>query len=134
MELIKVETNKTPLGTVQALKQNASDYGFVIRKVFDIKEEFKDYGVKVDEDFEYYSVMVCNPTNSYPKIREYPTRGALIFQPKQIVVFRENGQTVMAYAAYQEKELKELLPEDIQFQQGMPTSCQRVAEMIKSIA
>lgn len=134
MKLVKVQTDKTPAEAVGALKQKASDYGFLVRETFDIKNEFKEYGVQVDEDFEYYSVMVCNPSKSYAKMREDPTRGALIFQPKQIVVFSENGQTVMAYAAFQEKEVKELLPEDTGFQKGMPDSCQKIADMIQSSA
>jgi uncharacterized protein (DUF302 family) len=95
--------------------------------------EFKHHGVDVAEDFEYYSIMVCNPNKGYKSISSSPVRGAVLLPPKQVVVYKENGKTIMAYVVVEEDDVKSILPDDEQFQWGLAESSNKIEELVKRI-
>lgn len=68
--------------------------------------------VDVEAGFLYYSVMVCNPKKAYKSISTNKIRGAVLLPPKQIVVYKDNDLTFICYVAYEEEDVKELLPHD----------------------
>lgn len=132
-KLIKFEKEKNIREVIESIKQNASNFNFIVRNVFNMKDEFKNHGVDVDTNFEYYSIMLCNPPKAYTNIVNNPIRGAILLPPKQIVVFKENNKTVLVYVAMEENDIKSLLPEDTIFQKGMSNSCNKIVELMKSI-
>ncbi|MFW6449509.1 MAG: DUF302 domain-containing protein [Nanoarchaeota archaeon] len=134
MRLVEFKTNKTPGQVIDKLRENASDFGFIIREIFDMADEFRSHKVDVDENFEYYSVMVCNPQKAYKSISKKPLRGAVLLPPKQVTIFRDDKDTVISYAAIEEKDVKELMPQDTQFQKGLPESCQKIIDFIEEVA
>ena len=132
-KLIKVETEKKPDEVIEKIRKNASSFNFIVREIFDMSKEFKEHGVKVDTGFEYYSIMLCNPDKAYKSISNNPIRGAVLLPPKQIVVFKEIDKTIIAYVAVEEADIKNLLPDDEQFQKGLSESCIKIVELIKQI-
>ncbi|ODS35471.1 hypothetical protein BEH94_06510 [Candidatus Altiarchaeales archaeon WOR_SM1_SCG] len=133
-KLYKTTTQKTPDEFIGDFKQNAKSQGFIVRKVFNMMEEFKSHGVEVDEKCEFHSIMVCNPQKAYKSIRENPIRGAILLPPKQVVVYKDDeGKTNIAYLALGTRIVSELLPEDKKFQKGLPESCEKIIKLIDGV-
>lgn len=130
MKLIKSESEKTPKEAIEEIKKKASNFNFIIRNVFDMAHEFRHHGVGIAEDFEYYSIMLCNPQKAYESISKSPIRGALLLPPKQVAVYRENGKTIITYVAIEENDVKVLLPKDKKFQKGLSESCNNIIKLI----
>ncbi len=119
---------------ISAIKSKSNDFDFVVRDVFDMAQNFKDHGVDVDDDFEYYSIMICNPQKAYQSIKGKMIRGAVLLPPKQVVVYSESeGQTTVAYEAPDKEDIAKIMPEDVDFQDGLVASGQKIIELIKSI-
>jgi len=132
-KLIKIETQKTPKEVIEEIKKKASDFNFIIREVFDMAHEFKSHGVEVQDDFVYYSVMLCNPEKAYRSILGNSLKGAVLIPPKQVVVFRENEKTIISYVAIEEEDVEKLLPEDKKFQKELSGSCSKITKLIEEI-
>lgn len=90
MKLIKFETEKTIEEVIDSIKKKAKDYDFIIREIFDMAKQFKNHDVDVVKNFEYYSIMICNPQKAYDNIFKNKVRETILLPPKQIVVYREN--------------------------------------------
>ncbi len=96
--------------------------------------DFKGHGVEVAEDFEYYSVMICNPQKAYESIRGSAVRGAVLLPPKQVAVYSETeGETTIAYEAPDMERLEKIMPNDVKFQEGLYASGQKIIELIDSV-
>jgi len=133
-KLIKVETEKTPKEVVEEIKKKAAEFNFIIREVFDMANEFKEHDVDVEKNFEYYSIMLCNPEKAYKSILKSPIRGAALLPPKQVVVFKEGKKTTISYVAVEENDVKGLLPDDEKFQKGLSKSCENIVKLMESIS
>lgn len=133
MKLIKKEFDLDVEEVIERVKKIAVDFNFIIRDIFDMTENFKKHGVNVDEDFVYYSIMLCNPKKAYGGISNSLIRGAVLLPPKQLVVYPENGKTVVSYVSWEEKDVAEILPEDKGFQEGLSESCDKIEELIMAI-
>lgn len=133
MKLVKIESEKIPKEIIEKIIANASNFNFIIREVFDMAKEFKDHGVEVEDNFEYYSIMICNPQKAYESIIKCPVRGAVLLPPKQIIIYSENNRTIISYMAIEEEDVKRLLPNDEKFQVGLSESCNNIIELIKNI-
>lgn len=133
VELIKIKTELSPKGAVESLRLKSSDFGFIIREVFDMGNEFKSHNIDVDDDFEYYSIMICNPSKAYASIKASKIRGAMLLPPKQIVVYSENQETFIAYMKMNKESIAQMVPADIKFQEGLFGSCNQIVKLIKSI-
>jgi uncharacterized protein (DUF302 family) len=133
--LHNVESQKTIEEVVQTIKEKASDFNFIIREVFEMGEQFKEHGVIIDEDFIFYSIMLCNPQKAYASIKEDPIRGAMLLPPKQVVIYKnkETKKTNIAYFPINENLAKELLPNDTNFQKSISTSCEKIINLINEI-
>ena len=133
MALTKVETNKSVDDVIETLKMNVKDFGFMVRNIFNIADEFESYGVNTDKNFKYYSIMICNPSKAYSTIQKNPLRGAVLFPPKQIVIFEENGKTIISYMKLNPEQIKCSLPDDLQFQENLDKTGDKIIELIKSL-
>ena len=132
--LYKTTSNKSINEIVSAMRKKASDYDLIIRNVFNMSQEFRNHGVAVDEDFEYYSVMVCNPSKAYQSIKNKPLRGAILLPPKQIVVYKNtDGKSVLAYVALEKDDIAKIAPDDNDLQNGLSASGYKIIEFIKNI-
>jgi len=134
-ELIKFESKKTPEEIVEDLKNKAIDFDFVIREVFDMNHEFSHHNIKVEDEFKYYSVMLCNPGKAYKSITAKPIRGALLFPPKQVVIYpdKKSGKTILAYVKISMEDVKSIMPDDKIFQKGLPASCDNIELLMKEV-
>ena len=132
-KLIKIETLKTPEQVIKGIREKALDFNFIIREVFDMAKEFRSHGVEVQDNFVYYSIMLCNPEKAYKSMLGNPLRGALLLPPKQVVIYKDekSGKTIIAYMAIEEIDVKKLLLEDIKFQKGLSESCNEIIKLIK---
>jgi uncharacterized protein (DUF302 family) len=133
MKLIKIETEKTIKEVIDSIKKKAKDYDFIIREVFDMAKQFKNHDVDVVENFEYYQIMICNPQKAYDSISKNKIRGAVLLPPKQIVIYKENEKTIIAYVAIEKKDVEEILPNDEQFQEGLSESCEKIVELMRKV-
>jgi uncharacterized protein (DUF302 family) len=132
-KLIKIETAKTPKEIIEEIKKKAKDFNFIIRNVFDMAHEFKHHDIEVVEDFEYYSIMLCNPEKAYNSIFKSPIRGAVLLPPKQVVIYKENSKTILGYAAVEKDDVTKLLPKDTKFQEGLSESCKNIIKLLESV-
>jgi len=134
--LVKIETEKTVEEILEEIKKRAGDFDFVVREVFNMAEEFKNHDVEVDEDFVFYSIMLCNPQKAYKSIANNKLRGTVLLPPKQVTVYKDNktGKTVVAYVALGKDFIKELFPDDNQLQEGLPKSCENIAKMVEGLS
>lgn len=133
--LYRIQTSQTPLQVIEKFREKAKDYNFVIRNVFDMKEVFASHGAEPKENEFYYSIMVCNPSRAYQSIRKNPDRGAILLQPKQIFIYKQEDRdkTTVAYLGLDESFLSRVIPEDEDFQKNLPYSCQKIVNLIKEV-
>ncbi|MGM5487787.1 MAG: hypothetical protein ACQESG_02470 [Nanobdellota archaeon] len=130
MKLINKETDKPPLEVIRLIKDNAHKFEFIIRDVFDMNQQFQRHGVST-EDFEFYSIMVCNPKKAYKTMKIDPRRGAVILPPKQITVYTQK-RTIISYLAFTENDAQSILPDE-SFQKGLAQSCDNIIRLIESV-
>jgi len=116
---------------IESVKENAPRFNFGVRRVFDMKEEYKKQNVNVDDDFELYQIMVCNYGRSYKSMSNNMERAAVLLQPKQIVAYTEKGVTTVNYLPFTKEFIKQALPQDDGFQESLPESCQRIIKLIE---
>ncbi len=135
MKLIKVSSDKQMDEVIEEIKKEAANFDFIIREIFNMANNFKEHGVEVSKDFKFYSIMLCNPQKAYESINKKPLRGALLLPPKQVVIYpdKENKKTIISYVAIEEKDVKDLYPEDNKFQEGLSISCKKIIELIKRV-
>ncbi|MEA3430893.1 MAG: DUF302 domain-containing protein [Nanoarchaeota archaeon] len=135
VKLFKIETQKSPAEIITLIRNNAKKFDFIIRNVFDMSKEFSHHNIDVEPSFKYYSVMICNPDKAYKSINANKLRGAILLPPKQIVIFIDNStnSTVIAYMVFDKTTIQELLPEDLKFQEGLESSCNKIMELIKAV-
>lgn len=134
--LIKLETQKSPEEVIEELKKKASKFNFIVREVFNMAHEFRNHDIEVQDNFVYYSIMLCNPEKAYKSILGSPLRGAVLLPPKQVVIYKDNEskKIIIAYTATEEIDVKKLLPEDNKFQKGLPESCNNIIKLIEEIS
>jgi uncharacterized protein (DUF302 family) len=132
-KLVVVETKKDPKEIIENIKEKVVKFDFIVREIFNMSDEFKRHNVEVSDEFEYYSVMICNPSKAYKNMSIDPIRGAVLLPPKQIIVYKNNGKTTIAYMATEKSDIEKVLPDDKQFQEGLSMSCGKVIKLIESI-
>ncbi len=116
---------------IESVKENAPRFNFGVRRVFDMKEEYKKQNVNVDDDFELYQIMVCNYGRSYKSMSNNMERAAVLLQPKQIVAYTEKGVTTVNYLPFTKEFIKQALLQDDGFQESLPEICQRIIRLIE---
>ena len=134
IQLVRVTSREKPQYVIKRIREKASGYGFIIRDVFDMAEQFASHGVDVDPSFVFYSVMLCNPHKAYEAISADPRRGAVLLPPKQVVIYPHDGKTVLAYVGCRKGYVHSVMPEDDAFNEGLATSCQKIADLMRDAA
>lgn len=133
MRLIRKEFGLGVDEVLDRIKKIAGDFNFIIRDIFNMAQDFKEHGISVNENFIYYSIMLCNPKKAYGGISNSLIRGAVLLPPKQIVIYPEKGKTVVSYVNWEGKDVAEILPQDKGFQEGLSESCDKIEELIMTI-
>lgn len=133
-KLIRIESEKNIKDVVAEIKEKAKDYDFVVRAAFNMGNEFKHHSVDVSDEFDLVSIMLCNPQKAYLSLVKSPIRGAYLLPPKQVVVFSDNGKTILSYVQVERKDVAELYPEDELFQRGLTESSQKIVQFITAVA
>ena len=117
---------------IESVKENALRFNFGVRRVFDMREEYRKQNVNVDDDFQLYQIMVCNYGRSYRSMSSNMERAAILLQPKQIVAYTEKGVTTVNYLPFTKEFVKQAMPQDDGFQESLPESCQRIIRLIEA--
>lgn len=133
MYLYQTQSIKTPQDFIRAIQTYAHDFDFIVRDVFEMGEEFASHAVEVNSDFQYFSILLCNPPKAYANMCKNPLRGAILLPPKQVVVYSDpkTSQTSIAYFVMEALDIQKILPEDLDFQTGLPLSCQKIIQLIE---
>ena len=129
--LFQAKTVKSIQEFIESLKINAPQFNFGVRHVFSMKEEYKKRGVEVDEDFALYQIVICNFARSYKSMRNNIKRAAVLLEPKQIIVYNDKGVTTVNYVPFSKEFIREALPEDGEFAEGLYESCRKIAKLIE---
>ncbi|HCO94785.1 MAG TPA: hypothetical protein DIU00_12680 [Phycisphaerales bacterium] len=117
---------------IESVKENALRFNFGVRRVFDMREEYRKQNVNVDDDFQLYQIMVCNYGRSYRSMSSNMERAAILLQPKQIIAYTEKGVTTVNYLPFTKEFVKQAMPQDDGFQESLPESCQRIIRLIEA--
>ena len=130
--LFKIETSKSVHEFIESLKKNAGQFNFGVRYIFDMKKEYKEHNVDVDENFELYQVILCNFERSYKTMKRNIETAAVLLQPKQVVVCNNKGITTAYYLPFTKEFITYALPDDEKLQEGLPSSCQKIIKIIEA--
>lgn len=133
-EIFSKEVDLSVEEAANYIRNNAQDYGFIVRYDSDMAKEFESHGVNVEEGFEYITLMLCIPKKAYDSLLMNPKRAALIM-PKQVSIFRDTNlnKTIVSHLVIGEYFLENVLPNDKKIKESLPQSCKKVVELIKSI-
>jgi len=130
--LFKVKTSKSIQEFIESFKKNAPQFNFGVRYVFDMKKEYKEHNVNVDEDFEFYQIVLCNFDKSYKTMMRNIETAAVLLQPKQLVVCNNKGETTVYYLPFSKEFITQALPDDEKLQESLPASCQKMVKLIEA--
>ena len=130
--LFRIASEKAVPEVIEAIRANAPKFGFHVRHVFDMRREYEQYGVEVLHGFDLCHIMVCNMQASFNSMRHNMERAAVIYQPKQIAVFSDNGGTKVNYSLLSQRCIAEALPSDVGFQKSLHQACLNIIDMIKA--
>jgi len=130
--LFSATTAKSIPGFIKSLKENAPEFNFGIRHIFDMREDYKNRGIEVDEGFQAYQVVACNFAGSYKSMQKNINRAAVLLEPKQIIVYTNKGKTSIDYLPFTREFIKQALPEDEKFAQGLEEACQKIIRLIRA--
>ena len=130
--LFKTESKKSIPEFIESFKENASKFNFGVRHVFNMKEEYERHGVKVDENFQLYQIILCNFQRSYETMKRNIETAPVLLQPKQVVIYNNKGVTTVYYLPFTKEFITYALPDDEKLQEGLPNSCQRIIKIIEA--
>jgi uncharacterized protein (DUF302 family) len=92
----KVEVDAPFDKVIDSLNKAVSDNQFGVQAVHDLKETYVKKNLKLDPDFEYKIVQICNAPKSHKALQDM-SYDMGIMMPKSIIVARENGKTTLRY-------------------------------------
>jgi hypothetical protein len=125
-------SEKSPLQFIERMKENASEFGFRVHEVVNMKELYTAYGVEVAAGFEVYILTLCSPQKSYKSIAKNPERNAAIIEQKHIVVYKDkDGNTAINYLLLPKSFLEDIFPDDKEFPQSITDSCRKRIDIIQ---
>jgi hypothetical protein len=130
--LFSAQSSKTAKSFVEAVRKNASQFGFGVRDVFNLAKMYQDQGVEVAGDFQAYSIVLCNFERSYTSMRSNPRRAAVLLQPKQIVVHDGGNGLTVDYLPFTRPFIVNALPGDEAFAGSLHESCQKIVSLINA--
>ena len=115
---------------MEGIKQNASQFNYCVRHVHDLREEYQNKGIDLDEDFEMVQIVVCS--FNYKGLQKNIRRCAVLLAPKQITVFKEKDKTVVNYLPFHKSFIQQTLPGDEDFAENQSKACQRIIQLIEA--
>ncbi|MCD6079900.1 MAG: hypothetical protein J7J54_00435 [Candidatus Omnitrophica bacterium] len=130
--LFKIESKKSIPEFIESFKENAPKFNFGVRYVFDMKKEYKEHNVDVDENFELYQIILCNFERSYKTMKRNIETAPVLLQPKQVVVYNNKGVTTIYYLPFTKEFIAQALPDDEKLQESLPNSCQKIIRLIEA--
>ena len=130
--LFRIASDKAIAEVIETTRANAPKFGFYVRHVFDMRNEYEQHGVAVFRGFDLCHIMVCNMQGSFNSMKHNVERAAVIYQPKQITVFSDGGGTTVNYFPLSERCIAEALPSDVGFQKSLHQACLNIVDMIKA--
>ncbi len=131
--LFRIASDKAVPEVIETLRANAPKFGFHVRHVFDMRSEYEQHGVDVFHDFDLCHIMICNMQASFNSMGHNMERAAVIYQPKQITVFSDDGGgTMVNYSPLSERCIAEAFPSDVGFQKSLHRACLNIVDMIKA--
>jgi len=128
--LYETGTSKSIREFVEGIKQNASQFNYCVRHVHDLREEYQNKGIDLDEDFEMVQIVVCS--FNYKGLQKNIRRCAVLLAPKQITVFKEKDKTVVNYLPFHKSFIQQTLPGDEDFAENQSKACQRIIQLIEA--
>lgn len=128
--LYETETLRPIHEFIENIKQNASRFNYHIRHIHNLREEYQDKGIDLDDDFEIYQIVVCS--FNYKGLQKNIRRCAVLLAPKQIVTFRETGKTIVNYLPFHNSFIQQALPEDNDFAENQSRACQQIIQLIET--
>ncbi len=131
--LFRRRTSKSPQQFIADMKKNVTRFGFRVHEVVDMRKLYNGYGIEVADNFEAYTITLCNPQKSYKSITKNPERNAAIIEQKHIVVYKGGkGVTIINYLPLPKEFIKEVFPDDEEFPESIYQSCQKRIEIIEA--
>ncbi len=91
----KISTDKPFEKVYQQLEKSIVKNDFKIVGLHDMRETFKKNNLEIDDDFQYKIVQICNAKKAHKALNM--SRDLGIMMPKNILISRENNQTVLRY-------------------------------------
>ena len=96
--LFRQRSSKSPQQFIEDMKKNAPQFGFRVHEVVDMRKLYDGYSIEVADNFEVYTITLCNPQKSYRSITKNPGRNAAIIEQKHVVVYKgDKGNTIINY-------------------------------------
>jgi hypothetical protein len=130
--LFTIESDQSIQAVIDNMKKNSPDFGFSVRTVLNLGEEYRAAGIEVEKGFEIFQVIVCNFTRSYQTVKGNPERAAVLLLPKQMTVYNRDGKTVVNYLPFTEAFVSQALPEEKEFPKNLAGTCQKIIKMIEA--
>jgi len=94
-----VETHETTASfdtVIEKLAEAVSENNFSIAATHDLKSTYEKQNLKLDDDFEYKIVQICNAEKSHKALTSM-SFDLGIMMPKSIVVARKGGVTSLRF-------------------------------------
>lgn len=130
--LLTAESDKSIEDVIKNLKKNAPEYGFQVRHILNLGEEYRANGAEVDEGFQIYQIIICSFKRSYQAVKTNNERAIVLLLPKQMVVYNKNGKTVVNYLPFPEDFIAQALPDDGDFPERLAKTCRKITRMIEA--
>jgi len=132
-DLFRQRTSKSPQQFIEDMRKNAPQFGFRVHEVVDMRNLYEGYDVEVEDNFEVYTISLCNPQKSYKSITKNPERNAAIIEQKYIAVYKEDkGVTIINYLSLPKEFIREVFPDDEEFSESLYQSCQKRIKIIEA--
>ena len=128
--LYRTKSSKSVQEFIESLKENASDFNYYVRYVFDKRQEYEQRGISIDDHFNAYQIVLCS--FNYKGLQKNIERLAVLLLPKQVVVYNIEGVTNILYLPFSEEFIREVLPEDERFAVNQSKACQRIIKLIEA--
>ena len=129
--LFTVESDKPIEEVIENLKKNAPDYGFKVRHVLNLGDEYRANGAEVDDGFQIFQVVICSFKRSYQAVKANSDRAIILLLPKQMVLYTRDGKTVVNYLPFPEDFITRALPNDGEFPGRLAKTCQKITRLIE---
>lgn len=128
--LYRTKSSKSVQKFIESLKENAAEFNYYVRYVFNKRQEYEQRGINVDDHFNAHQVMLCS--FNYKGLQKNIERLAVLLLPKQVVVYERDRVTNILYLPFSEKFIREVLPEDEDFAANQSKACQRIIKLIEA--